>query len=338
MAQFTSSEAAILNRVQRDFPLVERPFDEIGSKLGMTGADVLRIVTDLKQRGVIRTIAGIFSGESLGYRLSLVAFRVAAPQADRAAAVINIHPGVSHNYLRDHAYNLWFTLAEEDEDCLQRSARVIAAQCEAEDCLLLRNERLFKIGFMLPIGDEAACESVSGAQSRRCPGLPDSDRRAVCVLQSDLPLTERPFTALAEGQGLREDSLIKAARRLLATGCMRRYAAVLRHVQAGFTHNAMTAWKIDTFGSLEERIRPFMDERAVTHLYLRTVYPGRWDYPLFAMVHARSADELERLLERLGSSSGLTERLVLRSLHEYKKQKVMYFSPDFTEWKRLNYD
>jgi len=87
-----------------------------------------------------------------------------------------------------------------------------------------------------------------------------------------------------------------------------------------------------------ERIRPFMEERAVTHLYVRTLHPGRWEYPLFAMVHARSAEEMEGLLDGLARHSGLSDRLVLRSLHEYKKKKVLYFSSAFKEWKRLNYD
>jgi len=338
MPEFSSSEAAILNRIQRDFPLTAQPFEELGSALGLGGEHVLRTVADLKQRRVIRTIAGIFSGEALGYRLSLVALRVPESQVERAAAVINSHPGVSHNYLRDHAYNVWFTLAEEDEDSLQLSAGVIARNCAAEDCLLLRNERLFKIGFMLPVGVEDSRIACVSAQTGSCPCVLDAeDRRAVMALQSDLPLVERPFDALAQGLGLSADRLIEAGSRLLASGCMRRYAAVLRHVQAGYTHNAMTAWKVD--GALpEESVRPFMQERAVTHLYLRTLYPGRWDYPLFAMVHARSAGELSALLESLERRSGLRDRLVLRSLHEYKKQKVMYFSPEFGQWKRLNYD
>ena len=339
MAHFSRSEAEILDLAQRGFPLAERPFDAIGSTLGMSGADVLATVAGLKHRGVIRTIAGIFSGESLGYRLSLVALRVPATRVEAAAAVINSHPGVSHNYLREHAYNLWFTLAEEDEECLRESARVIARACAADDCLLLRNERLFKIGFMLPIGEpDGDAVSAAAQGSAQAGGLDTQERSAVVLLQTDLPLAERPFDALAAGQGLSGAELIEAGRRLLAAGCMRRYAAVLRHVEAGYTHNAMTAWKTGGDASLEERIAPFMQERAVTHLYLRTLYPGRWEYPLFAMVHARSAAELAGLLESLGRRSGLAERLVLRSLHEYKKEKVIYFSPAFRQWKRLNYD
>lgn len=340
MPEFSSVEAKILNLLQREFPLTERPFDAIGAMIGISGTEVLRSVTDLKQQHVVRNISGIFSGENLGYHLSLVALKVPPERVEAAAAVINGHPGVSHNYLRDHVFNLWFTLAEEDEESLQESARVIREKCGADDFLMLRNEKLFKIGFMLPIGDGdvASVGSVPRPVSVKAI-LNRDDHRAVLLLQSDLPLVERPFDVLGEkDSSLSGDMLIETARRLLASGVMRRYAAVLRHVQAGFTHNAMTAWKIDVDDHSDERIRPFMEERAVTHLYLRTLYPGRWEHPLFAMVHARSAEELADLLDSLMRCSGLTDRLVLRSLYEYKKKKVTYFSPAFKKWKRLNYD
>ena len=340
MPDFSSCEAKILNLIQRDFPLTERPFDAIGAMIGISGAEVLRIVADLKERSVVRNISGIFSGENLGYHLSLVALRVPSKRVEAAAAIINAHPGVSHNYLRDHAFNLWFTLAEEDEQTLQKSARVITEKCGAEDSLMLRNEKLLKIGFVLPIGDEAAGAVESAQKPLSCRDiLAREDRDAVFLLQADLPLVERPFDLLGETD-LQWDGrrLIETGRRLLAAGVMRRYAAVLRHAQAGFTHNAMTAWKIDTDDSFSERIRPFMDEGAVTHLYLRTLYPGKWEYPLFAMMHARSSEELESLLDSLTRRSGLYDRLVLRSLYEYKKKKVRYFSPAFKKWKRLHYD
>jgi DNA-binding Lrp family transcriptional regulator len=340
MPEFSSDEAKILNLIQREFPLTERPFDAIGAMIGISGEEVLRTLADLKERSVVRNISGIFSGENLGYHLSLVALRVPSDRVDAAAAVINSHPGVSHNYLREHAFNLWFTLAEEDEEALQKSARVIQEKCGADDFLMLRNEKLLKIGFMLPIGDDDS--SAVGSVPRPVPPkgiLNRDDHQAVLLLQSDLPLAKRPFDVLGEKDDLLSgDMLIETGRRLLASGIMRRYAAVLRHAQAGFTHNAMTAWKIDQDYSFPERIRPFMEERAVTHLYLRTLYPGRWEHPLFAMVHARSAEELEGLLKSLMLRSGLNDRLVLRSLYEYKKKKVSYFCPAFKKWKRLNYD
>ena len=115
---------------------------------------------------------------------------------------------------------------------------------------------------------------------------------------------------------------------------MRRYAAVLRHRKAGYTSNAMTAWKTG------ENFNPdiFINKRPITHLYLRTTYPGKWEYPLFAMIHARSDDELKGIVNDLSKESGIDDYLVLNSLREFKKTRVQYFSEEFTRWKRENYD
>jgi len=115
---------------------------------------------------------------------------------------------------------------------------------------------------------------------------------------------------------------------------MRRYAAVLKHRSAGYTSNAMTAWKTDD----NTDMGLFMKEKAISHLYYRTVYPGRWEHPLFAMIHAKSDEELNDILKRLSEKSGIKDYLSLSSLKEFKKKRVRYFSEEFKEWKRLNHD
>lgn len=115
---------------------------------------------------------------------------------------------------------------------------------------------------------------------------------------------------------------------------MRRYAAVLRHRSAGFTANAMTAWKTGEDFNDEA----FRECGAISHLYYRTIYPGRWEHPLFAMIHAKSKDELDGIIKDLSQKSGITDYLSLESIREFKKKRVTYFSDEFNEWKRLNYD
>jgi hypothetical protein len=136
-------------------------------------------------------------------------------------------------------------------------------------------------------------------------------------------------------QQLSEARLLELAALFEKQSVMRRFAAVLRHMQAGFNHNAMTAWKPKEGVPVEEQVKPFLDTMAVTHLYLRTVYPGRWEHPLFAMVHARTETELDALIKNLSAASGLADCLVLKSLKELKKQRIIYFSPDFMEWETI---
>jgi DNA-binding Lrp family transcriptional regulator len=339
MQGFTERQITVLNAVQRSFPLTARPFLELEKEISIPETELIDTVRALKNDGVIRNIAGIFNGESLGYSLSLVAFSVPDDRVETAAAIINTHPGVSHNYLRGHHYNIWFTLAEDTPENFRKSVDILARRTGAESHLVLRNERLYKIGFRLAIGDEEPLPQAENQAPRVFTGiLGDGEKRAVYLLQQDMPLTEHPFAELAATGSLTEDQRISIAASLLEKGVMRRYSAVLRHQRAGYRHNAMTAWKFPEGCDIDASVSHFAAEQAVTHLYTRTLYPGQWEYPLFAMIHARSEDGLNGIINRLSEVSGLTDRLVLRSIKEFKKQKVMYYSPDFQKWKDVNYD
>jgi DNA-binding Lrp family transcriptional regulator len=337
--EFTDKEARVLNRVQKGIPAVSKPFLEIGKDTSLNEDEVLDIISNLKESGVIRNISGIFDGEKLGYYLSLVAFEIPEGKIEEAATVINSHPGVSHNYLRDHKYNIWFTLAEENKESFNTSVSVLASKSSAKDYLVLRNEKLLKIGVYLNIGnrDDFDCR---GDQPDRPIDISDiSDefsREAVFLLQNDLPLVKNPFKKILEaGKIIRdEQQLLSYFSQFINAKVMRRYAAVLRHRSAGYRANAMTAWKPKDSSDMNF----FKESKSVSHLYFRTIHPGRWEHPLFAMVHAKSNEELKNIIDELSQVSGIKDFLVLSSIKEFKKKRVKYFSEEFNEWKRLNYD
>jgi len=341
VTEFSKNEAAVLNYIQRSIPLVERPFQKIGADTGLSEEAVLESIFFFFFFGIIRNIAAIFNGESLGYQLSLIAFEVPEASLDKATAAINAHPGISHNYLRGHRYNIWFTLALEKSLPFDDAVRHIAHKAGARGFLILRNEKLLKIGLKLPIGDDyqEAEEAAAGLAPQRAAArdFTDEERTAVCLLQTDLPIVAQPFLEIVNrtGQQLSAARLLELACLFEKQSVMRRFAAVLRHMQAGFNHNAMTAWKPKAGLPIEEQIKPFLDTMAVTHLYLRTLYPGRWEHPLFAMVHARTEAELRALIKNLSAASEMTESIVLKSIKKKKKQRVLYFSPDFMEWETV---
>ncbi len=339
MSGFTEKESNVLNEIQKSFPLEKRPFDQLSGDTGIPVREIIDILKDLKERGVIRNIAGIFNGESLGYYLNLVALKVDESNIEGAVELINSHPGVSHNYLRDHDYNIWFTLAEESEESFRKAIDTISAESGARDTLIMRNEKLYKIGFMLSIGNKGKDgRDLSSGRAREIPvdvTFSEEERKAVLLLQKDMPLIEEPFAALAEGsKNLEQERLIDIARNFKQRNIMRRYAAVLRHRKAGYAFNAMTAWRVAP-NEAENVIQPFIDEEKVTHLYMRTIHPGKWEHPLFAMIHAKSESELETVINRLSMKSGIEDKLVLRSLREFKKKKITYFSDEFKNWGKL---
>jgi len=335
---FTPLQGKVLDALQSPLPFVRRPFLVLEKELGIPEGDIINIAGELKKDGVIRNIAGIFDGERLGYSLSLVAFQLSNENVERAAALVNAHPGVSHNYLRDHKYNLWFTIAENSAKNLKRSIDVLALNSGALSHLIMKNERLIKIGFRLNMAASPSPQPAAALRSGEQRALTQREKTAVWLLQKDMPLCERPFKELSVETDFSEDELIETAASLEENGVMRRYSAVLRHQKAGYNFNAMTAWKFTKNSSDDKAIKPFAESPSVTHLYVRTVHPGEWEYPLFAMIHAKSENELNEIIDDLSKQSGLYDKLVLHSLKEFKKQKVIYFSPDFQKWKEENYD
>ena len=339
--EFKPEESAVLEILQKGLPPVSEPFKYIGETAGLNESSVLEIVGDLKDRKIIRNIAGIFEGKSLGYKLSLVSFKVKEANIEQAAAVINSHPGVSHNYLRKHDFNIWFTLAEESPEAFEKSLSLIFRKSGADDLLVLKNEKLYKIGVILDLGNSGSNNMPDINTSEKKGDMPDSDftesmKKSIFLLQQDLPVKKNPFAGLIESNNsdISVNELTESFKKLLEAGVMRRYAAVLRHREAGYKSNAMTAWK--TGANFNPDI--FSKNNAITHLYLRTIYPGKWEYPLFAMIHARSEDELKGIVDDLSKKSGIDDYLVLNSLREFKKTRVQYFSDEFTKWKRENYD
>ncbi|HRS61574.1 MAG TPA: Lrp/AsnC family transcriptional regulator [Spirochaetota bacterium] len=336
MIAFSSEESLVLNAIQKSIPCSRKPFDDLSFSIGIPSTEILSILRDLKEKKIVRNISGIFSGENLGFVLSLVAFKVPPHRIDHAASIISSHPGVSHNYLRNHDYNIWFTLAEEDEASFKKAVEIIAAKSFVEDYLILKNEKLLKIGVFLDIADSGETLTFENLSEKQFRKLSDIEKEAVRLLQIDMPLTEYPFDEIVKGSNIIKspDELLSHFSSFLEKGIMRRYAAVLRHHKAGFSANAMTAWKIDE--KFDEDI--FKSCPDISHLYYRTTYPGRWEYPLFAMIHARTREELFSVIADLSHRSGIRDYLVLESLKEFKKSRVKYFSQDFINWKRINYD
>jgi DNA-binding Lrp family transcriptional regulator len=138
-------DRTILNEIQSHFPIDSRPYQVLAEKLGCSEAEVIRRVRRLKQCEVIRRIGANFNSRKLGYASTLCAVKVPAERTDAFVAVVNSYRGVTHNYRRDHEYNIWFTLIAPTEEDLRRTIKEIAAETEVGEILSLPAERIFKI-------------------------------------------------------------------------------------------------------------------------------------------------------------------------------------------------
>lgn len=144
----------ILDVIQSEFPLEARPYAVMGRAMGLTEAEVLARVRALKESGVIRRIGANFQSARLGWHSTLCAARVPEESFDAFVAEVNAHAGVTHNYLRDHEFNVWFTFIGEDPQTVQATLKDITARTGI-DILYLPATKLFKIKVDFDMGSEA---------------------------------------------------------------------------------------------------------------------------------------------------------------------------------------
>jgi len=313
----------LLTQIQSDFPLVSRPFAAIGERLGLNEGEVLERCRRLQEEGIIRQISAIFDSRRLGYSSTLIAMDIPEEHIDESAMRISEHPGVSHNYKRDHPFNLWFTLTLPPGVDLEAEVARLAAVARALCTRILPALRLFKIGVELDL-EQGVNVAVKRKRSKPAPeGLREEEMAHVRVLQQHLPLLPRPFQGWAEELGISEEELFAKAEEFQASGVMRRFAAVLRHQKAGFTANGMICWRIpeEKLPELGYRLASYPE---VSHCYQRPVYPD-WPYSVFSMVHALNREKCAEVARRMSEDIGISDYAILYSTKEYKKERVKYF-------------
>jgi DNA-binding Lrp family transcriptional regulator len=336
------ADRSLLNALQAGLPLVRHPFREVGADIGMPEDEVLARIRVLRHAGIVRQLSAIFDTRALGYTSSLVAAKYPDERLFEAAAIVGGHPGVSHNYRRSHAFNLWFTLAVEPGARLglQETIDILAEVTGAESMRLLPTLKLYKINVQLDMTgteDVAAKTAPAPAPARGDGTLPsEDDKRFICILQRDLPAESAPFDMWAEEAGIDVDALLAAAQTFVDRHYMRRFAAVLNHRRAGFGANGMAVWRVAEEDL--ERIGPQMAAfRSVSHCYRRPTYPD-WPYSVFTMVHARSKELCEETIEAIARETGVTDpadRAVLYSTYEFKKVRLVYYTPEYRQWEDI---
>ncbi len=322
----------LLYQMQNAFPMAEKPFHILAKELNTTPQEIINMVQKLKDEKIIRQTSAIFDTKRLGYKSSLVAFKVAEDQIDKAAQIINAHPGVSHNYLRNHDYNVWFTMAvaPDSKFGLEKTIKILAQQTGAEDFIILPTLKMFKISVKMDTtGKRAKKEKVKKLAFREI-DLTPLHISVIKELQKDIEITEEPFKNATKKLGLSYEEFFDIANELKESGVMRRFATILNHRKAGFSANAMSVW-VAPKESAEEMGRELANFSAVSHCYLRPSYPN-WRYNLFAMVHAKTQDECDALIEEMAKENGLTEYGKLYSTVEFKKQRIVYFDEAFDAW------
>jgi DNA-binding Lrp family transcriptional regulator len=135
----------ILNEIQSDFPITARPYAELGRRIHLTESEVMTRVKELKRKGIIRRIGGNFQSRRLNFTSTLCAAKVPHEKIEAFVDKVNRYPGVTHNYLRSHAYNVWFTFIAPDMGEIERALEEIAEETGVREILNLPAVKTFKI-------------------------------------------------------------------------------------------------------------------------------------------------------------------------------------------------
>ncbi len=326
----------LLNLLQGSFPIAPRPFEHVAGLAGLPEDEVLTRTKRLLDERIIREITPIFDTRVLGYSSMLVAAKVDAENPWRAAKIINSHPGVSHNYLRDHDFNIWFTVATEPGSALglEGTLEVLQRLTGAESVRQLPTLRLFKIRMDLEMekGTEtlaAVAEAVDHKEPEAIE-LSDLDIAVIRATQGPMEVVPEPFARPAAELGISQEALLEHLESMRERRALRRVAAILFHRRAGFSANGMGVWRVPEDRILE--VGPRMASfRGISHCYQRPTYED-WPYSVFTMAHGRSKEECDAILDSIAEDTGIEDRRTLYSSTEFKKIRLRYFTDEHKRW------
>jgi len=326
----------LLNLMQGSFPIAPRPYAYVAGLAGVAEDEVMRRVQRLLDGRIVRQVTPIFDTRVLGYSSMLVAAKVDAENPHRAAKIVNSHPGVSHNYLRNHDFNMWFTIATEPDSKLgiDGTLDVLRELTGAESIRQLPTIKLFKIRMDLEM--EKGTKDLAAMGVALDPIEPDPieptalDIAVIRALQGDMPVIPEPYAPAAAEVGISQAELLDHLESMSERKALRRVAAILYHRRAGFSANGMGVWAVP-----EERIMevaPLMASfRGISHCYQRPTYED-WHYSVFTMAHGRSKEECDAILDSIAEESGVEDRRTLYSSTEFKKIRLLYFTDEHRRW------
>lgn len=323
----------ILYRVQKNFPLTQKPFEQIAHELNTTEDVVLNILNEEKQNNIIRQTSAIFDTKKLGYKSSLIAFEVLPEDIDDAVEILNSHPGISHNYERNHSYNIWFTLAiaPNSKSNLEETVEILSKLTKAKDYIILPTLKLFKISVKLDTTNKQDKKEKVEKKVFKELELEDYHYNIIKEAQNNIEIKSEPFKDIIEKLDITYEEFFNTLKDFQEAGVMRRFACILNHRRAGFNANAMVVWDIEEGTKGEEIGKIAASFSAVSHCYLRPKYPT-WNYNLFTMIHGKTKEDTQEVIDNISKEIEYKSKMPLYSSREFKKVRIKYFSDEFKQW------
>lgn len=307
----------MLDEMQRGFPLTERPFDALSQRYGLPAEDVMAAYRGWLDCGALSRVGGVFNQAAGGASL-LATIAVPADDLERVADIVSQHPGVNHNYEREHAYNLWFVMTGSDADAVTLAMRELD-RATGYTALRLPMIKPYRIDLSFSLSGNTAQHDSDRQARAPMAKVADHERALAALAEEGLAISDQPFDAWARALDLSVKEVLACLKRWLDHGVLRRFGNVVRHHEFGFHANAMTIFdvsddRVDAVGQALAR----MPE--VTLAYQRGRAPG-WSYNLYCMIHGKDRDTVQAIIERLLDAHGLRgiPHAVLFSLRRFKQ-------------------
>jgi DNA-binding Lrp family transcriptional regulator len=319
--RLTKLQKQLCTVLQDGLPICQRPFDDIARFMGITEQTVLQQTAKLKQVGVIRRLGVLINYRTLGFSSTLVAAHIPQESLPEVTAAVNSLENVSHNYLRTHYYNLWFTLQTASPE----EANIVLANLAAHfglDFHSLPVERTFKLDVRFdPDNQNELLDSTPQPPTREIVRLSDSEKLLLAKLQNDLQVIARPFDFLCS-KDLAIEDILRILTELIDKGVIHRIAAVVDHHKLGFVANVLFVAKASP-DRIVEAGNALARFGIVSHCYQRRRFEN-WPYNLFAMMHSRSMGEIQHVIDKFTQSQKIDSFELLPTAAELKKQPIKH--------------
>jgi DNA-binding Lrp family transcriptional regulator len=296
----SQDEFSLINAHQRDFPLVPRPYAELGAKHGISEAEVIDTYRDMIASGALSRIGVVFRPNTVGAS-TLAAMAVPEDRLEEIARTVSSQSEVNHNYQREHRLNLWFVVAGSSPECVERAIATIERDTGI-DVLRLPLLEEFHIDLGFDLADGSVPRMVPAPTARL--ELNTRERALVAALDAGMPLCANPYATLGRQCDMSEAEVIRRLTVWVNAGIVRRIGTVVRHRPLGFRANAMVVWNVPD-GEVSALGRRAAVDPAVTLCYRRARVGGAWPYNLFCMFHGRERDAVRDSIRRVAIETGL---------------------------------
>ena len=310
-------QTRLIAALQNGLPICAKPFARIAELLNCTEEEVLRETNLLKTQGVIRRIGVKLNYRALGRTATLVAAAIPEKILAEVTEAVNSLQNVSHNYLRQHRYNLWFTLQADSASQINETLNNLSFRFGI-NFLNLPAVRIFKLDVRFDAGNttqvlqdvDQPCEVID---------LNSNEKTILNKIQEELPIISEPFESLAT-ESFNSGDVLKIVTELMNKGVIQRIAAVVYHQRLGFVANVMFVSKVGPERTIEAGSR-LASLQMVSHCYERKTC-NDWTYNLFAMMHGRSMAEIQKAIDGFIKDEKIDSFELLPTLTELKKQPV----------------